>query len=87
MIKGHFLCSYWVLTYLDGKILNLQFISLPLLTPDAGIDHCAENNHGCEQLCVNTRESYVCQCSEGYIINEDLKTCSRESLDWGTVRN
>ncbi|NWT65865.1 MATN2 protein, partial [Prunella himalayana] len=41
------------------------------------LDHCVENNHGCEQLCLNTGDSYVCQCSEGFVINEDLKTCSR----------
>ncbi|NXA13455.1 MATN2 protein, partial [Sapayoa aenigma] len=41
------------------------------------LDHCAENNHGCEQLCLNTDASYVCQCSEGFVINEDLKTCTR----------
>ncbi|NXP27324.1 MATN2 protein, partial [Scytalopus superciliaris] len=41
------------------------------------VDHCAESNHGCEQLCLNTGDSYVCQCSEGFVINEDLKTCTR----------
>ncbi|NWX40700.1 MATN2 protein, partial [Steatornis caripensis] len=41
------------------------------------LDHCAESNHGCEQLCLNTDGSYVCQCSEGFVINEDLKTCTR----------
>ncbi|NXC87068.1 MATN2 protein, partial [Cercotrichas coryphoeus] len=41
------------------------------------LDHCVESNHGCEQLCLNTGDSYVCQCSEGFVINEDLKTCSR----------
>lgn len=46
----------------------------------AGVDHCAARDHGCEQLCLNTEESFVCQCSEGFLINEDLKTCSRESL-------
>ncbi|NWQ75059.1 MATN2 protein, partial [Columbina picui] len=41
------------------------------------LDHCAESNHGCEQLCRNTDDSYVCECSEGFVINEDLKTCTR----------
>ncbi|NWV56972.1 MATN2 protein, partial [Daphoenositta chrysoptera] len=41
------------------------------------VDHCVESNHGCEQLCLNTGDSYVCQCSEGFVINEDLKTCTR----------
>lgn len=43
------------------------------------MDHCAEQDHGCAQLCLNTGDSFVCQCSEGFVINEDLKTCSRES--------
>ncbi|NXK57692.1 MATN2 protein, partial [Sylvietta virens] len=43
----------------------------------ARVDHCVESNHGCEQLCLNTGDSYVCQCSEGFVINEDLKTCTR----------
>lgn len=45
----------------------------------SGVDHCVEQDHGCEQLCLNTEESFVCQCSEGFLINEDLRTCSRES--------
>lgn len=44
-----------------------------------GVDHCAQQDHGCEQLCLNTEESFVCQCSEGFLINDDLKTCSSES--------
>ena len=43
------------------------------------MDHCAESNHGCEHLCLNTDDSYVCQCFEGFVINEDLKTCTRKS--------
>ncbi|NXY58728.1 MATN2 protein, partial [Callaeas wilsoni] len=46
-------------------------------TTVAILDHCVESNHGCEQLCLNTGDSYVCQCSEGFVINEDLKTCTR----------
>ncbi|NXY89173.1 MATN2 protein, partial [Alcedo cyanopectus] len=42
-----------------------------------GVDSCAESTHGCEQLCLNTGDSYLCQCFEGFVINEDLKTCTR----------
>lgn len=54
---------------------------LQLLTQITGVDHCAESNHGCEQLCLNTDDSYVCQCSEGFVINEDLRTCTRKSSE------
>uniref|UniRef100_H3AK94 Matrilin 2 n=1 Tax=Latimeria chalumnae TaxID=7897 RepID=H3AK94_LATCH len=40
-------------------------------------DLCAENDHGCEHLCLNTGGYYVCQCFEGFVLNDDLKTCSR----------
>ena len=43
-----------------------------------GIDCSDGFNGGCEQLCLNTEDSFVCQCSEGFLINDDLKTCSRE---------
>lgn len=49
-----------------------------LCVTNAGVDHCAQQDHGCEQLCLNTEDSFVCQCSEGFVINEDLKTCSSE---------
>ncbi|MPC72102.1 hypothetical protein E2C01_066395 [Portunus trituberculatus] len=31
-----------------------------------GIDESREKNVGCEPLCINTRESYYCQCRPGY---------------------
>ncbi|XP_003787470.1 matrilin-3 isoform X2 [Otolemur garnettii] len=43
------------------------------------IDKCALNTHGCEHICVNDRTgSYHCECYEGYVLNEDRKTCSAE---------
>ncbi|MPC17646.1 Low-density lipoprotein receptor 1 [Portunus trituberculatus] len=45
-----------------------------------GIDECREKNGGCEHLCVNTRESYYCQCRPGYRLVrkfncEDIDEC------------
>ncbi|XP_045134244.1 low-density lipoprotein receptor-related protein 8-like [Portunus trituberculatus] len=31
-----------------------------------GTDECREKNVGCEPLCINTRESYYCQCRPAY---------------------
>ncbi|MBN3308470.1 MATN2 protein, partial [Amia calva] len=47
------------------------------LNVHSGVDHCAVNGHGCEHLCLNTDESFICQCYEGYILNDDLKSCNR----------
>jgi hypothetical protein len=71
-----------------GALLPQSLYALMCVT-NAGVDHCAQQDHGCEQLCLNTEESFVCQCSEGFVINEDLKTCSSESLAplWRRVCN
>ncbi|NWS09082.1 MATN2 protein, partial [Motacilla alba] len=67
----------------EHECVNMEelFVSVipdtPKNTMVIRVDHCVESNHGCEQLCLNTGDSYVCQCSEGFVINEDLKTCSR----------
>uniref|UniRef100_H2ZSP3 Uncharacterized protein n=1 Tax=Latimeria chalumnae TaxID=7897 RepID=H2ZSP3_LATCH len=33
------------------------------------IDECEENNSTCEQICINTVNSYNCSCREGYQVN------------------
>ena len=33
-------------------------------------------NDWCEQLCVNTPGSYLCDCHDGYIKNTDNQTCT-----------
>ena len=30
----------------------------------------------CEQICINTNGSFICECDPGYQLNEDLMTCS-----------
>ena len=40
------------------------------------IDECQISNGNCEQMCVNTIGSYMCNCSEGFMLNEDLFNCS-----------
>lgn len=41
-------------------------------------DLCAVEKHACEQICVNTPGSYVCQCYEGYELDENGKNCVGE---------
>ncbi|XP_041105767.1 matrilin-3-like isoform X2 [Polyodon spathula] len=43
-----------------------------------GLDICSLGTHGCEHICVSTTDSYYCKCRDGYILNEDKKTCSKE---------
>lgn len=43
-------------------------------TPD--IDECATSNETlCAHICVNTLGSYRCECREGYIQEDDGRTC------------
>ncbi|XP_071521914.1 low-density lipoprotein receptor-like [Panulirus ornatus] len=45
-----------------------------------GVNECERNNGGCTQSCVDTKESYYCQCEDGYRLNgkytcEDIDEC------------
>ncbi|XP_023662487.1 matrilin-3a [Paramormyrops kingsleyae] len=41
-----------------------------------GLDPCALE-HGCQHICVNSNASYYCKCREGFVLNEDKKTCQK----------
>ncbi|XP_064195775.1 matrilin-3-like isoform X2 [Anguilla rostrata] len=45
-----------------------------------GVDSCALG-HDCEQICINSIDSYYCRCREDFVLNEDMKTCSKQSRD------
>uniref|UniRef100_A0A8C4P6B8 Matrilin 3 n=3 Tax=Dromaius novaehollandiae TaxID=8790 RepID=A0A8C4P6B8_DRONO len=40
------------------------------------VNMCALGTHDCEQVCVSSGGSYVCDCYEGYTLNPDKRTCS-----------
>lgn len=46
----------------------------------SGSDPCTLG-HDCQHICINSDDSYICKCREGYILNPDKKTCSRKNLD------
>ncbi|KFP02845.1 Cartilage matrix protein, partial [Calypte anna] len=39
-------------------------------------DLCATGDHDCEQLCISIPGSYKCACKEGFVLNNDGKSCS-----------
>ena len=39
------------------------------------IDECGLDNGGCDQNCTNTLGSFFCNCSEGYLLDENGFTC------------
>ena len=41
----------------------------------SAIDPCAFNNGGCDQTCTNTAGVFSCECSAGYILGNNGKSC------------
>lgn len=39
------------------------------------IDECALNNGNCQQTCTDTPGSYLCACTTGFALRDDLSTC------------
>uniref|UniRef100_A0A8C5LU87 Collagen and calcium binding EGF domains 1 n=1 Tax=Leptobrachium leishanense TaxID=445787 RepID=A0A8C5LU87_9ANUR len=52
------------------------------------IDECAFKNETlCSQICINTPGSYRCECLEGYVLEEDGKTCTKGSHEFEKSNN
>ena len=39
------------------------------------VNECTVRNGGCEHTCVDTVDSYYCECNNGYALEEDAHTC------------
>ena len=46
------------------------------VTFQTDIDECLGPDNGCEHGCVNTIRSYNCNCTEGYKLYTDERTCT-----------
>ncbi|KAK3591058.1 hypothetical protein CHS0354_026072 [Potamilus streckersoni] len=55
-----------------------MFFGVTIFHPDAQptsvTAHCI--NYGCEHICVTEKDGATCLCRDGYILNQDKKTCS-----------
>lgn len=40
------------------------------------INECREGTHLCNQTCTNTNGSYICQCQEGFRLDNDGMECN-----------
>ena len=52
---------------------NLEIIIIMVIFID--IDECSVNNGTCEDICINTKGSFYCQCSTGLALSADNRTC------------
>lgn len=44
---------------------------------------CKSTHHGCEHICVNRGNSYICKCSKGFILAEDGRRCKSKWSELG----
>ena len=63
----------------DRPLKWLVSLSLP------DIDECALDLAECGHTCANTQGSFVCSCDEGFLLDEDGKSCSGEKTLCGRV--
>ena len=47
-------------------------------TCETDIDECVRKRHGCEHECVNIPGSYRCLCKDGFILQEDQRSCKKD---------
>ena len=40
------------------------------------INECEENTHDCEMTCTNSAGSFVCECMDGYRLDDNMRNCS-----------
>ncbi|GAB0181945.1 matrilin-2 [Grus japonensis] len=61
--------------FLVANFSQIETLTSAFQTKLCAQDLCAVEKHACEQICVNTPGSYVCQCYEGYELDANGKNC------------
>uniref|UniRef100_A0A674I0Y0 Matrilin 2 n=1 Tax=Terrapene triunguis TaxID=2587831 RepID=A0A674I0Y0_9SAUR len=61
--------------FLVANFSQIETLTSAFQTKLCAQDLCA--THGCQQECVNTNDSYFCQCRHGFTLNPDKRTCKR----------
>ena len=39
------------------------------------IDECEAGTSDCQQICINTPGRFRCECTAGYVLDDDRRTC------------
>ncbi|KAK3611820.1 hypothetical protein CHS0354_040492 [Potamilus streckersoni] len=58
----------------EGEIYLGVTVFHPEAQPTSVTAYCV--NYGCEHICVTEKGGASCVCRDGYILNQDMKTCS-----------
>ncbi|XP_069771809.1 matrilin-2-like, partial [Narcine bancroftii] len=64
-------------TFLVQNFSMIQTLLSEFQTKICDTDLCGVTGHGCEQICINTPGSFICKCKDGFILNNDQKTCRK----------
>ena len=59
----------------EAVFLYQNFIIFDLVTD---LNECGLEPRPCNHRCINTLGSYRCHCEQGYLLEEDGKTCIRK---------
>ncbi|XP_073924986.1 matrilin-2 isoform X4 [Castor canadensis] len=70
------------LTPFEEKMSDLDYSSFSdrKAKMPRGKDVCRDVAHGCEHICVNSNDSYICKCLEGFKLAQDGKRCRRKDV-------
>lgn len=67
-------------------IITLVLVSLSFsimiynIYKNADINECDQNNGKCSQICVNEVGSYICECRNGYQLDQTGLNCDGKSI-------
>lgn len=39
------------------------------------VDECSLDQHNCDQICANIASGFICICEDGYLLQNDNRTC------------
>ena len=53
-----------------------------ILVQTLDIDECSRRLHDCEQMCINTKGGFNCSCNEGFLLQDDMRSCQGKLSFW-----
>lgn len=49
------------------------------------IDECAEDDHNCDDVCLNTMGSFSCGCRKGFSLDDDGISCTGNAVSGANI--
>lgn len=61
---------------LYGCAISTPTTAQPSAAPTTPVNHCQSANGGCSQVCISQTSGPVCSCQQGFVLDQDGKTCN-----------